>query len=140
MDYLNPDKLVSVDVSSQDGALATSGNVTVSPFDPKIVWYASSPLYGPLYGTALDGSYPVVGSDTSVIAEPYFFSPGTPLSRTLTYAWTLNGSTLTTPAIPNQLALHRSTGDTGTADLSVEVTSTNKLFQDETANLTLSLQ
>ena len=140
MDYLNPDKYISVDVSSQDGGLATSGNITLSPVDPKIVWYASSPLYGPLYGAALDGSYPVVGNDTSLIAEPYFFSPATPLSKELSYAWTLNGDTISTPSIPNMLALHRSTSDTGTATLSVEVTSLNKLFQDSTANLTLSLQ
>ena len=117
-----------------------SFTITLSPVDPKIVWYASSPLYGPLYGAALDGSYPVVGNDTSLIAEPYFFSPATPLSKELSYAWTLNGDTISTPSIPNMLALHRSTSDTGTATLSVEVTSLNKLFQDSTANLTLSLQ
>ena len=140
MDYLNLDKYVSVDVSSQDGSLATSGNMTLSPSQPEVVWYAASPLYGPLYNQALSGSYAVVGSDTSLLAEPYFFSPGTPLSKQLTYAWSLNGGTLATPTIPNTLYLHRDTNDTGTATVSVEISNLNKLFQDATANLTLSLQ
>lgn len=140
MDYLNPDKYVSVDVLSKDGTLATSGNLTLSPVAPKILWYASSPLYGPLYDTALEDGHAISGSDTSLIAEPYFFSPSTPLSKTLGYAWKLNDAAIPTPSIKNALFLHRDTSVKGTATVQVEVTSLTKLFQDATANLTLSLQ
>ena len=141
MDYLNPDKYMSVDVSNSDGTVATSGNITLSPVDPKIEWYAASPLYGPLFNHALDGSYTVVGNDTSLMAEPYFFSPGTPLSRDLAYTWKLNDAAIDTPSIPNTLFLHRdTTTETGTATLSVEINNASKLFQDLTSNLTLNLQ
>ena len=140
MDYLNPAKHMSVDVSGRDGAVVASNEMDVSPSDPELLFYASSPLYGPLYGNALNGSYTVNGSDTSVLAEPYFFSPGNTASPSLAYTWTLNGSPIDTPTIPNSLFLHRDSNSTGTATLSVEIANTTKLFQDLTANLALSLQ
>jgi hypothetical protein len=140
MDYLNPEKVIQVSVSGRDGSTATTGSLTLDPSDAKLLWYASSPLYGPLFGHALDGTYTVKGSDTSIIAEPYFFSPGTPNSPMLKYAWTLNDNTLDTPNIPNSLFLHRDSSAVGTATLSIEISSVNKLFQDLTANLTLNLQ
>jgi hypothetical protein len=140
MDYLNPAKHIGVELSSRDGSIVAVNSLDLVPNDPKILWYASSPLYGPLYDHALDGSYSVTGSDTSLIAEPYFFSPKDPASKALSYEWKLNGNTIDTPFIPNSLFLHRESADTGTASVSVSITNLAKLFQDATARLTLSLE
>ena len=140
MDYLNPTKHVSVDVSGRDGSVIASNETDLSPSQPDVIWYASSPLYGPLYDQALSDTYTVVGSDTSIMAEPYFFSPGDTASPSLQYSWTLNGSPIDTPNVPNSLFLHRNSSDTGSATLSVEIRNSTKILQDLTANLNLSLE
>lgn len=140
MDYLNTQKNVSVDVSSRDGGIATRGFVDVSSVDPELRLYASSPLYGPLTDTELTDSFTVSTSDISIVAMPYFFSPGNPSSSLLEYKWQLNGSPIGTPAIPNALFLHRESNSTGNATLELVATNITKLFQSGTARLNLTLQ
>lgn len=140
MDYLNPTKHIDVDAGTRDGAIDTSAHIDLTPILPKLAWYASSPLYGPEFDHMLSGTYVVAGSDTSIIAEPYFFSPANPADPTLAYVWTLNGQPLTTPPIPNSLFLHRGTSATGIAELDLSVTNLARLFQESTGRLTLSLQ
>lgn len=140
MDYLNPTKVISVDVSTRDGGTVSAGEIQLRPTEPKLVWYVASPLYGPLYGRALDGSYAVEGSDTSLLAMPYFFSPRDPVSPLVRYEWKINGQTVAAPSVPNLLFLHRDSEEKGTAEVEVSVASTRKLFQEMKAGLTLSLQ
>jgi len=141
MDYLNPAKRIDVQVSSLDGSVTAETETTITPASPKVLWYASSPLYGPLYNTALGGTYTVSGSETSLFAEPYFFSTDSDSTfQTLKYEWQLNGQAIATPNIPNALLLHRDDTATGSATVDVTVTNVTKLFQELSAHLDLSLQ
>lgn len=140
MDYLNPEKHISVEVSTRDGGVSAAGDMTLRPVNPKLVWYAASPLYGPLYGRALDGGYVVEGSDTSIVAVPYFFSPRDPASPFIKYVWKINGETIALPSVPNSLFLHRDSEEKGTARIDLSVENSRKLFQELTSSLTLSLQ
>jgi hypothetical protein len=140
MDYLNDTKQITVDVSSRDGGSATSGSIEIIPTNPEIRLYASSPLYGPLTDKALTDSYTVENSDTSIIAMPYFFSPGNPSSSLLEYKWQLNGSPIDTPSTPNSLFLHRESGAAGSATLDLAINNITKLFQTRSIHLNLSLQ
>lgn len=140
MTYVSAARNVQVDIVTPDGSIGTKSNVEVTPVTPKILWYASSPLYGPLYDNALSGTYSVEGNDTSIIAEPYFFTPRNTAAKVLNYEWTLNGSALDTPHIPNTLFLHRDSESTGIATLRLSITNIATLFQEATTSLTLSLQ
>ncbi len=140
MDYLNPTKNIGVEVSTRDGGTTAQNSISLSPRAPEVLWYASSPLYGPLFNTALSDTYNVTGSETSLIAEPYFFSPGDPTSPLLKYSWQLNGQGVETPSIPNALFLHRDSNETGSATVDLSITSVNKLFQEAVMHLNLNLQ
>ena len=139
MDYLNPTKHIDVDVSTVTGGVVASSSIDVSPVDPQVLWYASSPLYGPIFDLALSGSYNVSGTDTSVYAEPYFFSPGNPTAADLTYTWTINSQPINTPATPNSIFLQKDASSNGAAEIDLEVKNSTKLFQDITSNLNLHL-
>jgi hypothetical protein len=141
MDYLNPTKHVTVAISSLDGATSTAAEIDLTPDTQKLVWYESSPKYGPLYATALTGEHTVSGSDISLLVEPYFFSPGDRTSQEITYEWRLNGEPITPPrGAPNTLFLHRDTDSTGDASLALSVSNTSTLFQEARAQLLLHLQ
>ena len=138
--YLDQSEHVDVAISSRDGSVSTAASADVAPVKPQIVWYEESPVYGPRYENALDTDFSVTGSDTSILAQPYFFSPLDPSSPKLQYSWTLNGNAVDTPNIPDTLFLHRDTTDKGTANLSVSLSNVTTLFQEATASLTLHLQ
>ncbi len=139
MDYLNPAKHVAVNVSPRDAGVAASSYADVTPVDPKIVWYASSPLYGPIFDMALSGSYSVNGTDTSLYVEPYFFSPGDATSKELEYTWSINGQDIATPATPNSIFLQKDQSTTGRANIDVTILNTTKLFQEISSSLSLYL-
>ncbi len=139
MDYLNPTKHVEVQATTRDGGRTASSDIDVTPVDPKLVWYASSPLYGPIFDMALSGFYNVSTTDTSVFAMPYFFSPGSPSSNNLTYTWSINGNPVSTPAIPNSIYLQKNPDSSGTANIDLSVISMKKLFQEATSHLDLYL-
>jgi hypothetical protein len=140
MDYLNPKKSVGVSISTRDGGTATDGTMEISPVAPEVLWYAASPLYGPLFSTALNETYTVTGNETSLIAMPFFFSPADPTSKVLSYAWQINGTAVDTPTIPNSLFLHRDSNSTGSATIDLSISNTTKLFQEVTTHLNLLLQ
>ena len=140
MDYLNPTKHISVDVSGKNGATITHNEISLSPIKPELVWYGSNPLYGPVFDRALVGDITVKDNDASIIAEPYFFSPGSPTSKNLTYKWQLNGTAIAAPSSPNLVSLHRDTDAKGDATLAVSVSNTKKLFQELSGSLILHLQ
>ncbi len=140
MDYLNPTMHVSVESSTVDGTLGTAGSTSLSPQNPRLILYPESPLYGTLFNQALAGEYTVEGSDSTITAEPYFFSPGDPTSHMLSYIWTLSGSKLGA-GTGHSLSLHRDDlAKKGDTTLSLSVTNTGKLFQEGQAGLTLHLK
>lgn len=138
--YLNTSEKINVSAQTRDAATTGTAAVTISFVKPKILWYAASPVYGPQFETALQDSYTVIGSDTSILAEPYFFSPADPASKKLAYVWKLNGAALDTPYIPNTLFLHRDENSTGDAQVSLSLSNVTTLFQEAVAKLTLHLQ
>lgn len=140
MDYLKSIERVGVDVVTRDGQTVTTAESSVAPHKPMLLWYAASPISGPDFGNSLGNSYPVSGSDVSILAEPYFFSPGNPASPQLGYTWLLNGRPATPSNIPNVLFLHRDTDAAGDANVALSISNPAKLFQDISANLTLHLK
>jgi len=139
MDYLNPTKNIGVSISTRDGSSTSDSNIDLSSSDPKLVIYPSSPLLGTLLDQAVGNSYAVKGADLSVVVEPYFFSPGNPISPILQYSWQVNGNAIT-PATPNLLFLSRDTSQKGNTELSLSVSNLSKLFQEASTDITLSLQ
>lgn len=139
MDYLNPQKNIGVSVSTRNGGTVAAGTVTLLPSDPEIAWYAFSPLYGPLFETALTDTYTINENDTSLLAFPYFFSKDTERSKVIQYSWQLNGGPIDTP-VSNILSLHRDKVSTGKATIDLAVSNLTKLFQKSSAHLNLLLQ
>ncbi len=138
--YLNPTEHIEVSASTRDGGSSIDTDINIRTGNPFIIWYPMSPLYGPIFEHAITGDYPVAASSISILAEPYFFSPGNPNSKSLSYEWTLNGQKIDTPQIPNTLFLQRNNSSKGTAPVSVLVSSIENLFQETTARVNLILK
>jgi hypothetical protein len=138
--YLHPTETIEVSAQTRDESISTSSKIDVTTGLPKIVWYTMSPLYGPLYDNALTDSYSTNSPSTSIIAEPYFFSPKNPASTKLAYVWTINGQSIDTPSVPNTVFLQRGDASAGTASLGVTINNVSTLFQSMASSLVLNLK
>ena len=137
---LKPTENIGVTAQSRDGNVAADARINITTGNPKILWYASSPLYGPIFDRALTNTNATVtGSETSIFAEPYFFSPRDINSPMLSFEWKINGQAVETPTFPNTMFLHRENDEPGEATLSLLVRSTTRLFQEASSSLTLTL-
>ncbi|MBY0110905.1 hypothetical protein K2Y00_02790 [Patescibacteria group bacterium] len=79
------DAKITVTVSTQDKAVSASAVTTVSPVDPFVRVYTSSPLLGPSFENALSQSVTMEGDEDTFRAVPYFFR------TTPEMAWSVNG-------------------------------------------------
>lgn len=138
--YLTKGERIDVSATSRDGSLASEGFVEFPVITPKILWYVVSPLYGPIFDRALFDGYEIPGSDVSILAFPYYFSPGSQASSDLDYQWRLNNDRITAPTVPNVLTLHRDSGTQGEAILSLRLINTEKLFQEASSRLSIILK
>lgn len=81
------DATVSLTVATQDQSIVAEAKTVISPVDPIVRVYRADPLLGPLFETALSGTYALMGDEETFRAVPYFFADTPALS------WTLNGAT-----------------------------------------------
>ncbi len=135
--YLNNSEIVDLSVSSVSNSSAASGRAVLVTGDPKIVFYQKDPLEGIKYENALKTDLNLSTDETTLVAEPYFFSPADINSSKYKYTWNINGSAVDTPAKKNVMTLRK--GPTGgTANISLEIENVLKLFQDAKQNLNIN--
>lgn len=138
--YLDSSNTASVAIETRDTSVKTAGSVRANPVKPFVLWYSADQISGPRFEKALTDGYAIGKGDISIIAAPYFFSPGNPTSSKLLYAWTVNGQKIETPSIPNTLFLRRESDQSGEAVINLSLSNVATLFQEASAKLSLQLQ
>ncbi len=138
-DYMNTQEKVEV-IGQENGTGATvNGELNISIFQPKILFYERDPLYGINWAKELGRSFEVTSSEKTLIAIPYFFSPRNPLDPSLNYTWDINGGEVPTPVTKNVLTLKRGE-QTGVANIELTIENIEKLFLDATKSLSVNLK
>lgn len=138
--YLDSSNTASVAIQTRDTTVKTAGSVRANPVKPFVLWYAADQISGPRFEKTLTDGYTIGKGDISLIAAPYFFSPGNPTSSKLLYAWTVNGQKIETPSTPNTLFLRRESDQSGEAVIKLSLSNVATLFQEASAKLSLQLQ
>lgn len=130
---------VSVTVTSEDGAISGYKTINLSPQMPKTLLYEDSPLLGTLFNKSLSGSFKLVGDEVRIRAVPYYFSGEFPHDSTsISYAWQMNSDTANSRG--NSIVLRKAPGLSGNSSVSVKTTSTSKILQFTSANVTVNYQ
>lgn len=122
---------ITVDVL-WNGTLVAQGSTFIPARDPQILLYPSDPLRGVLFDQAFPGAISLGSSEVTVQAVPFYFANDSLADGSLTYQWTLNGSTASGPdAARGTLTLRQSGEGSGEAVLGVSLQNTNptKLLQ-----------
>lgn len=138
--YLNDGEQVRVTAASAAGNYRVTKGITLSTVAPKILFYENDPALGISYTQAVDEeNYLLVGfKGTSLIAEPYYFSPKNALSGELSYRWSVNDRSIEPAGAKNILSIRPEAN--GIARIGVTLENVTKLFQTASKTVRLNLQ
>jgi hypothetical protein len=132
---------VLVEVSAINSTLKASQSVTVKSTKPKVVIYENNPLLGIVYDHAIQGSFLLERGRVDFEATPYFFAAPDKNSTDLVYAWSINGTKITSKnPQENYLVLENTDNKDGTAMINVNVKHTQNILQTTLSNLQLNFK
>ncbi len=137
MDYTNPQEVIKVVATDINHSLSSENSITITPTDPMVVLYEDAPLTGINYTRALASQVSLLGSEATVIAEPFFFSAKSRNDIRLAYNWFLNNDLVenqTNPAI----TIRKATNNGGNSIISVQVNNGSTILQSKTRDLTVT--
>lgn len=130
---------MQVEVTSPNNDGVGIANTNVTPINPSIVFYAKSPIYGIAFQNAFQNTESLSGSqEVTVVAEPFFFGNLLSNSSDLSYAWTVNGVNINDDGHQPEQVFRQPAGTSGTSNISVTVTSADKILQTADNNFYLN--
>ncbi len=133
---LRTSETIAATVSSVDGSTSTQKSVTIPVYNPEIHWYARD-QFGYRRLAAIDNGLRISGGDTSIIAEPYFFSTTNGPSD-LETTWNMNNTTLSLdPSAPNTEIVVRNPGKTGQTNFQISIKNPMTFLQEAAKSISL---
>lgn len=112
---------IDVVARSADGSLSAEADVTVPTQDPQLVLYEDNPLFGVMYHQAISQSSAAPESETSFAAVPYFANATSANDPSLSYQWSVNGSTVATDAQdPSEVTINAQSSGLANVALSID--------------------
>ena len=126
--YLDQSEKIELIISSIKDNYTAKKIINIPMVSPEIVFYEKNPLRGINYEKALTSDFSMQGKESTIVAEPYFFSPANPISEELRYEWSLNNESILPPLIKNNLVVRVAEAG-GQAKLSLSIESLPRLFQ-----------
>ena len=130
---------VDVVAASADGTYVAEGNINIDTVTPLVEIYENNPIYGILYNKTVGSQTSVSSGELTFDAFPYYFSAANRFDSQLIYAWNLNYQSVSGQSGPS-LSLKNDKGQTGAADLFLQVTNQTKFFESGAAEININLR
>ncbi len=129
--------VISVEVASLDQTYVAGNSITLTPVQPRVVFYEENPLVGTLYNKSLASSLFLKNEEIKVVAIPYFSETSEREGGKLNYEWRINNNIIPGSSNKSGLAFRQEKGVSGMAAVSLQVSNPAKIFQFANANLSL---
>lgn len=120
---------VGVSVTDINGASKVTGEVTLVPYSPKILFYTKD-IYGAKTEKALGNNFFVKPEGENIVVVPYFFSPKNISSNDLEVKWYINGAQIPKTKAKDELIITPEEETTGTAIMKVVISNLKTLYQE----------
>lgn len=135
--YLEDNNLAEVSVSDLLGNTLGTGEITTKPGNPKMLFYQKDSALGTLWEKSLADGFRINPNGETIVVEPYFLSPKNLNSSDLEIKWSLGGSEIATPSIPNELSFKPQSGQSGSSAVKFSINNLKTLFLslDKTLNV-----
>lgn len=122
------DTFISLVIKNGSGEVMYEETRVVTPFDPVVLFYEQSPLYG--LSHTMVSSLNVTTGEVGVRAVPYYTS--TNIFDNAQVQWTLNGAPITNPSASPDVITLRRTGSGGVAEVGFSIRNLDNLLQHGT--------
>jgi len=131
------DKINTIEVTTSDilGGINATGKIILNTIKPKIIFYESDSSLGTKWQDSINDGFSINKSGSTIIAEPYFFSPKNINSSELSFVWSINGDKIPAQLTKNVLPIVPENGKSGTALISLLINNINTLFQSKEQKL-----
>ncbi len=128
-----------VEVTATDPStnVTAQGSTAINPYDPAIVFYDNSPLYGIVFERALVGSVDLKNEEATVLAAPFNVSKEN--LNSLNYSWRVNGQSAE-GVLGKSAIFRRPDGVSGSSNLSLEIANPAKPLQYGKNSLYINFQ
>ncbi len=136
--FLGTRERVEVLVRDPGGTLVATNAITISPIEPKVVFYENSPLYGHIFDSALKNTFSLTGEEVQVIAAPFYFS--SEASQNLKYSWRLNGTRVDDLSGSRSAIFRKPEEGSGRSNISLSIENLNHILQQGSANLSIEFK
>lgn len=130
--------LISVEVSSTDGRFTARESITITSNQARLIFYEKHPTEGVYYGQTLSDGSIFSEQETTIRAEPYFFSLEDILAGELEFEWTVNNRDIETPENPFELVVRREEGER-TARIGLTIENAKKILQVARETISVNL-
>ncbi len=119
---------IEVDVSSKSNKLSGYNSLFLGQYNPEIIFYEQNPIEGVLYEKALGKEFNMENSETTIVAEPYFFSTSSRGGESLLFEWKLNNKVFNSGPSKGIITF-RTDGESGTSKLSLDIKNLVRFLQ-----------
>lgn len=125
-DILNQPFSIDVEASSVKNGVVGSGSIYVSSYQPLMMLYENSPLYGILFNQQLANEFNLKNQEVNISAYPYYFTLSYPTDSSINYSWAINGGQIFLPQHQNTVAFRQPEG-VSEGQTSVAVNGVNQI-------------
>ncbi|MDO8552487.1 MAG: hypothetical protein Q7S01_03060 [bacterium] len=114
--------IIEVEAASADGTRVGHASARIPSVEPVLALYEDHPLFGIMYGKALDKQISAKDQEMTFAAVPYFAQARSPDDEQFIYKWRVNGRDITADyARPSEITIN-STDSSGEALLALTIT------------------
>lgn len=125
--------MITVEVKTQGGELASEAGARVESQSPHVALYQNHPVFGTMYYHALSGRAVVSETEATFSAVPFFAPATSPDDRSLTYQWKINGvDILNNETNPSMITINAEKSP-GEAAIELFLTHSTDLYLNATA-------
>lgn len=127
---------IMIEVASLQNSFSVKKELRIIPEEPRVVFYERHPLLGVLYNNALPGTINLKAEETTVRAEPLYFSLNDLRGGRVAFLWSLNGRSVSSGEREGEITIRTEAGSLqvlSRARISLVIENAARVLQAATA-------
>ncbi len=127
-DELSESTTFSLEISSLSGEIKAVKSIKINTDKPQVIIYQNKPLIGIQYQKSEGGLLNLTENETTLTAEPFFFSNSDISQGNLGFSWFMNNKLINQNANENSITIRKNLGQTGETVINLQINNSNNVF------------
>jgi len=128
----------SVAITTLSGETKVTKDFQIRTENPQVIIYENKPLLGLQYQKGQNKIFNLAEKETTLTAEPFFFSNSDLVNNVITFNWSMNNKKINSSPDGRSITIRQTDGQTGEATIELGVTNTTNVFSTAKKILTIN--